>query len=367
MAPRLGYLVGAPILPDQPCGRPECDFSVFWPAGVLSTHMSFSVIYTPYLFNAAAKTLLLPQITYQTFFYPPTALLVFWPLAHLPFETAAFAWLLGSTACAVMLLRFAGFGWLVIIVGLLAPASLLDFQICQFGIITGAIFLASIRLAERRGFLGGGLAGIFVVKPQLGLLLPFLWGAKRNLRALTGFALVSGGIVLLSIWLFGTAAWHAYLTLGRQQSFQILAAPFDPHGAQGWGVSIYWMVRSFGISSFNATVIQLASAVLAVAYIFSRKWSPEERLFKMVCLSLLATPYANTPDMVAFSLMLAESARQRGWRLGLLDAILFLWPGICLVVSIATGHELTPLIVLAALLRAALPARPPVLPALAQE
>ncbi len=59
--------------------------------------------------------------------------------------------------------------------------------------------------------------------------------------------------------------------------------------------------------------------------------------------------------------------RQRGWRIGLLDALLFLWPGLCLVISIATGHELTPLIILAALLRAALPARPAVLPAPAQE
>lgn len=74
--------------------------------------------------------------------------------------------------------------------------------------------------------------------------------------------------------------------------------------------------------------------------------------------------------MTAYSLMLAESARLRAWRIGLLDALLFLWPGICLVVSIATGHELTPIIVLAALLRAIaapLPTRPAVLPALAQE
>ncbi|HTQ70784.1 MAG TPA: hypothetical protein VMH92_04740 [Acidocella sp.] len=46
---------------------------------------------------------------------------------------------------------------------------------------------------------------------------------------------------------------------------------------------------------------------------------------------------------------------------------MFLWPGLCLVISIATGHEFTPLVILAALLRAALPARPAVLPAPAQE
>lgn len=367
MAPRLDYLAGAPIGPDMPCDRPQCDFSVFWPAGILSAHKAFAIIYTPALFVAAAKILLIPGIPYETFFYPPTALLIFWPLAHLPFETAAFAWLLGSVACAVVLLRVSGFEWPVIIVGLLAPASLLNYQLGQFGIITGSVFLASVRLGERWGFLGGGLGGIFAIKPQLGLLLPFLWGTQRNLRALAGFILVLSSIVLLSFCLFGMPAWRAYLTLGRLQSLHILAAPFDPHGAQGWGVSIYWMVRSFGVSPAGASLFQLVSALLALAYLLSRAW-PAERLGTiMVCLSLLVTPYANAPDMVAFSLVLAESARLRGWRIGLLDAVLFLWPGVCLVVSIATGHELTPLIVLAALLRAALPARSPVLPAPAQE
>ncbi|MBU6449105.1 MAG: DUF2029 domain-containing protein [Rhodospirillales bacterium] len=351
----------------MPCGKPQCDFSVFWPAGVLSVQKAFSVIYTPHLFVAAVKGLLLPGISYETFFYPPTALLIFWPLAHLPFEAAAFVWFLSSVVCAIALLRISRFEWPVILVGLLAPAALLNYQLNQFGVIMGAIFLAAIRLGERRGFLGGGLAGLFAIKPQLGLLLPFLWATQRNLPALVGFIFVLSGIVLFSFCLFGMPAWHAYLTLGRLQSLHILSAPFDPHGAQGWGVSIYWMVRSFGVSPAGANLFQLISALLVLAYLLSRAWPPDRLGTVMVCLSLLVTPYANTPDMVAFSLMLAESARQRGWRIGLLDALLFLWPGICLVVSIATGHELTPLIVLAALLRAALPASPPVLPAPAQE
>jgi len=67
MVPRLNYLAGAPIAPDKPCGRPQCDFSVFWPAGILSAHKAFAVIYTPDLFVAAAKTLLLPRIPSRLF------------------------------------------------------------------------------------------------------------------------------------------------------------------------------------------------------------------------------------------------------------------------------------------------------------
>jgi len=94
-------------------------------------------------------------------------------------------WLLGSAACAVLLLRLSGFAWPIIVVGLLASASLLNYQLGQFGVITGAIFLASIRLGERWGFWRN-----IRDKPQLGLLLPFRWLSQSNLRALAGFMFV---------------------------------------------------------------------------------------------------------------------------------------------------------------------------------
>jgi hypothetical protein len=127
------------------------------------------------------------------------------------------------------------------------------------------------------------------------------------------------------------------------------------------------MVRSFAGSPAAADLAQLAAALAALIVLFKARWSPDKLCACVVYLTLLVTPYANTPDMVGYSVVLAHSVCQRGWRIGLLDALLFLWPGLGLVISIATGHELTPLIVLAALLRAALPARPAVLPAPAQE
>ena len=71
--------------------------------------------------------------------------------------------------------------------------------------------------------------------------------------------------------------------------------------------------------------------------------------------------------MVAYSLVLAESLRRRRWRLDLLDALLFLWPGLCFAVSQDVGVPLTPLFVVVAATRAALRARPAVLPGPAQE
>ncbi len=64
-----------------------------------------------------------------------------------------------------------------------------------------------------------------------------------------------------------------------------------------------------------------------------------------VCLSLLATPYGFTYDMVAYSLALTMLAEARGWRIDPLDALAWLWPALCPVVVMRTGLLLTPLVV----------------------
>ncbi|WP_297442586.1 hypothetical protein [Acidocella sp.] len=62
-------------------------------------------------------------------------------------------------------------------------------------------------------------------------------------------------------------------------------------------------------------------------------------------LSLLATPYGDTYDMVAGSAMLALLAERRGWRIGLIDVAFWLWPVFCPTVSLLTGVLFTPLVV----------------------
>jgi hypothetical protein len=68
-------------------------------------------------------------------------------------------------------------------------------------------------------------------------------------------------------------------------------------------------------------------------------------------LSLLATPYGYTDDMVGYSVALAACAARRGWRIDVLDAMLFLWPAFCPIVFMRTGVLLTPVVVAVAGLR----------------
>jgi len=364
MAPRFGYLTGRPIGNDAPCHKPECDFSVFWPAGILARAHDYATLYSAPAFIRAVNTMLPPSPNIETFFYPPTMLLPVAAISHLPFEWGAFVWMFGTLALAAVVLRLARVHWLVIAAGLLSPAALLNTEVAQLGALGGSLLLAGLLLAERRPALSGGLLGLLAAKPQIGLLVPAVYLAQRNWRGLGVFALWVLALAGASAWIFGPAAWRAYYMLGHAETARIMAAPFDPATSQGWGVSVYWLLRSFGLGLQPALALQAICALAAAGALFwLRPRLPGPAFTEIaVYLSLLATPYGYSTDMVAYSLVLAEAARRRGWRIGMLDTVLWLWPGFCLVVSIATGVLLTPVFVLAALLRAALRARAAVLP-----
>jgi hypothetical protein len=65
-----------------------------------------------------------------------------------------------------------------------------------------------------------------------------------------------------------------------------------------------------------------------------------DRMALTVFLSLLVTPYGYAHDMVGYSIALAALAHRRGWRINILDALLWLWPTFSGVVD--PGIVLTP-------------------------
>ncbi|GLR67402.1 hypothetical protein GCM10010909_20830 [Acidocella aquatica] len=356
MAPRLSYLTAhRPIANDAPCGRPECDFSVFWPAGRLAREHAYATLYTPQPFSRAAATMLLPGSQIETFFYPPPMLLPVALISYLPFEWGFFVWTFGMLLLAAAVLRRARLPWGVILAGLLSPAALLDIQLGQVNILGYALFLAGLLLSSERRGAAGGLLGFLACKPQIGLLAPVVLLAQRNGRALGGFLLVVGLLVAMVVAIFGLDAISAYLTIGRAEDARVLDLPFHPLSNEGWGLSVFWMLRSLHAGVPLAGAVQ-AGVSLCAAGVCYWLWRQANILHAVkvemtVFLALLATPFGYTGEMVAYSLVLAAAAQSRGWRIDLLDALFWLWPGICLFVSVQTGVLLTPLVVLLTLVR----------------
>jgi hypothetical protein len=376
MLPRFAYLAGhAAIRADWPCMSPECDFSAFWPAGVLAWQGQFQVLFQPAAFLAWRSAHLVANASRLDWYYPPQTLLPAMAASRLPFEFAFFAWTVCLAAGSIFLLRLARLRWLVIGIGLLSPACLNNFQNGQLGLFTGSVLLAGLLLLERSPGLGGVILGLLVFKPQAGLLAPLAVLAAGKRPAPLAALLTVAGILLLTTALLGWPVWWQFLASGPKSAAVVLERPFPAGTYDLGGLSVFWMMRSFGAGLAASYAAQSLSA-LAVAILTWWLWARSglrgiERAALTAILCSLATPYGYTDDMVGYSIALAALAQARGWRIDLLDTLFWLWPALCPIVSLDTGILFTPAVVSVAAarvwVRAGLPvplwpAREPVLP-----
>ena len=333
-----------------------CDFVAFWAAGRMAAAGQGGEVYDirP-LFAEEAKA---PTDPLQLpFAYPPTGLLLPFLVRGLPFFVGLAVWTFGMTLAAVALLRAAGLPWAVVALSCLSPAALLNVGLGQFGLLLGAVALASLALLRRRPGASGLLLGLTVIKPQAALLLPAVMAAGRYWRALAGAVLGGAGLCASSAALFGLAPWRGFFGAGAALAHFMLVQPF-PSGPlpalssyELYGTSVLWMLRSFGcglaVSATGQAAVTAGAALLC--WRIWRKPSGDNlaRLVLTLCLGILATPYGYLYDLCgASAAMAALSWRQR--RVHLADGLLWVWPMLGLIIAIHLRLELTPLAVAAA-------------------
>lgn len=356
MLPRFEHISAAGMrVADKPCLSPECDFSVFWPAGYLARAGAVEKIYDPALFLAFRQALFMPAVDPMSWYYPPPTLLAVMPVSFLPFESGFWVWNLCLTALAAALLRLAALPWLVIAAALASPAALWNLQLGQFGAVAGAPLVGGLLLADRAGGRSGGMLALLVIKPQAALLAPVALLSGRHWRAFFACAVFVLTILAISTVLLGWPVWRDYLTEGLAVSRSFINRPLDESGAAPFGVSVFWMLRSLGAGLPAAYAGQAVAAVIAAILVW-RVWrpgaaAPMARMAVTIFLALLATPYGYTDDMVAWSVALAALAQGRGWRIDLLDVLFWLWPAIGPEIFLKTGFLFTPLLASAAVLR----------------
>lgn len=340
-------------LTDPACRDSQYDFSMFWSAGkMMAVHNNANVYDPQVLLQWENQHLCMNSVPLPWINLPP-ALLPSYAISFLPFKQGLIVWLLLSIVGAVILLRLARLSWIVIIAGLLSPAALFCLGKCQLGMIMGAFLVLVLMRSDERPEQSGIMLGMLIVKPQEALLAPFALLARRNWRAIFMAASTVIFILLCTVLVFNVSVWKFYWQTGRHVASHILFDNTKPYDT--FGVSVFWMLRSFGASIGTSLLFQALSFCLAAAlvwYIWKRQdVSKLDRVALTVFLSLLATPYGYTHDMVGYSVALAWLAERRGWNLGLLDVLFWVWPLLCVVVIIYTGVLLTPAVVGLAIVR----------------
>jgi hypothetical protein len=347
---RLSHVSAAGMrIPDAPCGAPQCDFSVFWPAGILARAGAFHALYLPAPFQTLRQHLFYTGIDKLNWFYPPTALLAVAPASFLPFEPGFYAWTAALTALAVTALRLSGLPWLVVAAAMLSPAALWNDELGQFGVLTGAILWYALTAMDRAPITAGTVLAGLLIKPQAALVAPVAMLAATRWRAIAACAAAGAALLALTLLAFGWGAWAAYLGDGLKLSRAVIDVPPPQANYERFGLSVFWMLRSFAVPLAIAYAGQAAVALAAFALAW-RLWRTgagtlTERAALTVFLSLLATPYGYADDMAGWSVALAALACGRNWRLNLLDALFWTWPCLCEPVFTWTGHVLTPLVV----------------------
>ena len=339
------------------------DFPMFWASGHFAASLTPGRVYTRPLLLVWEYRHVLGYHHTDPFVYPPPTLLLTRLIDFSGYWRAYLLWTIALTTLSVLILRIAHLPWIVIGFAILNPASFFTLMLGQISLLTGCCFVASLLLIDRAPIRSGVFSALTLFKPQIALLGPLAILARNNWRGVVAGLVVVGTICLLTWVIFGSSLWLAYVNHGLQSSHKLLDLPyprpaFGPNYRGGYEyaeISVFYMLRSFGLKISSAMIGQTLSA-LGASMLCWRLWRREDidptiRVAITIFLGVLVTPYGFIQDLSAFSLGVLLLIWRRG-TLEVGDVILLMWPGTLGLISQIIGATITPLVIAWALLRA---------------
>jgi hypothetical protein len=264
----------------------QMDFISYWAAARLGLEGNPAAAYD---FAAhRAVELQATMVGGLPFGYPPCFMLLVAPFALAPYPAAAVAWVVATFALYAMAVRF----WRpdVLWPALALPPVLVNAITGQAGFLTAALFVGGAALLPKRPFVGGLVLGLMVVKPQLGLVLPFVLVAGRQWRAIAGAAASSIALLLAGLIVFGWRTHEAWI--GQASLFASVAS----EGLAGWHrmASVYAAARFAGLGAGPAWILHglvALAALAAAAWVWHRHADWGARIAALAAATVLASPY----------------------------------------------------------------------------
>jgi hypothetical protein len=234
---------------------------------------------------------------------PPWVTLVFYPLALLPYRASYIAWcvlILLLVGLAIgLLLRAAGLrGRAALLAAVAAAASLpvyvLLLQGQSDGLMLAALAAAALAWTRLRPARAGGFAALALVKPQLMLLLPALFLARRSGRALAAFGAGCLLLVAVSLAVFG---WQACLEWIR------ILAPWAFAGGGGFAVdtqdqySLRGLLQLLGLPLLAQLAVLVALLLGLTALLWRSRADARLQLALALAGSFALSPYQHAHDL----------------------------------------------------------------------
>jgi hypothetical protein len=320
----------------QEGGRFGGDFIGFWLAAQRARLGDIAAIYNPNAWRSLLSASHPREITW--FVYPPFALFGLWPLGHMSYATAVTWWSLvplpfyfgltfllakrsglavGEAETPSRALAFA------ILAALALPLLSANLFTGQTGVFVAVLFLGAAWFWPDRPILAGLCIGALTIKPQLGLLLPFVLAASGQWRTIAAAVTTIAVLVAASTLWLGASIWTDYLQMTRIFG-QFIGGGYG--GVSQLALGPYVSLKAAGAPTMLAGLLQIAIslAVLgAIILVFRRtRAAPGDdgrldlRLALLATGALLATPYSlsyDTPMLLIAIVPLFARAWRKGW------------------------------------------------------
>ncbi|HEV2574573.1 MAG TPA: glycosyltransferase family 87 protein [Beijerinckiaceae bacterium] len=327
---------------------PYWDFSNLWAGSKLARLGETAALFDVELYRQRLTELLGVPINAQEWSYPPSILLIGVPLSYLPIGIAYVVWTFGTLAGFVGSLCLMRLPVRTIAVATLSPALALSALLGQNGALTGALLIAGLVLAPHRPWLGGFLIGLLCIKPHMAILVPIVFLAAGNWRAILSAGLTVAVLILAMGFLFGFESWALFFAETRQIMTRILEAPYGA-GHHVSGISIFLMARSFGAGlpvAYAAQIIAIALVAIAVWLLWWKNKRPSVRVIAAtLILSGFALPYGYTYDLAALSAG-AVIVMQASGQANLSALAGWMWPALVRPTVLLLQLSLSPLVFL---------------------
>jgi hypothetical protein len=301
------------------------DFTAFWHGGRLASAGEAVRVWDLAALNAAVEST--HGVVFPTaWIYPPVVLLVFTPIAALPYLPALFAWQLLSILVIGLTLRAILPNDRALLVALASPLTAMVLAGGQNAFMTAALLGAGLVWLERRPVLAGGFFGALLYKPQLALMIAPLILVTRSWRALLGGILTMAALVLLSLLFWGVESWRVFfesLSLGRVDIME--------KGVTGYfkSASLFAAARQWGLPIDFAYGLQACGALAGMWGVwYARSASPAVRAAIVCAGAALSTPYLFDYDMAVVGIgaaFLYSDAVRRGFLTFEKSALAFIW------------------------------------------
>jgi hypothetical protein len=253
----------------------------------------------------------------------------------------------------IVVKRYVGHAWAAA-AALLFPGTAHSLLTGQNGVLSALIIAAGVLNLERRPVLAGAILGALSYKPHVAAAVYAALLIGRYWHALAASIAVALALALLSVGLFGTEPWVAFL---RETH---VAKTFLEGGQLPWEfmATMFGTARLAGLDSNVAYALQAAvtcGALVSLFIVWRRRDIPlEQRAAVLVTVIPLATPYAFSYDLAVIVIALVWLARtgfETGFRRDELIVFALAWvaPPMGWVLADSSDVLLTPLVLVALL------------------